>query len=423
MRMRVKLTLILLFASLVSAGTVGGVAYWMLMRDFNKGVLDEAFENFQADVRVYLSEYGGWENAVRHESFHHFATQRHFEAAAGLPRPGGIDRRNQPPYRFLLLNPRGRVLRGLADYPEGSFAPASVRNEARPIEYGGKVVLLAAPVGAPMLTPGDLSYLAAMRQALLTGIGMAVLLAVVIGLVAGQRLSEALGALVNAIRAMQADRETEVHVPVRGRDELSEVATAFNRMSTELSRAHRELRESSELVQAQAEQVRELSIRDPLTNVYNRRHFDEQAGVVYQQAVRYRHPLSLMIGDIDHFKKINDNFSHALGDEVLRRVAELLVEGTRSSDIVARYGGEEFVVLFPETGLEQASLRCEALRCRIEAHPWHELHPELRVTMSIGLSDDVAAGSVEEMLARADERLYDAKEGGRNKVLPEAVVA
>jgi len=134
-------------------------------------------------------------------------------------------------------------------------------------------------------------------------------------------------------------------------------------------------------------------------------------------------PLSVMIGDIDFFKKINDRFSHATGDAVLRQVGAILREHTRGSDVVARYGGEEFVIAFPETELDEAAAFCERLRQKIESHPWRDIHADLAVTMSMGLNGDVGLGSVEKMLAAADALLYQAKHAGRNRVLHRPVAA
>jgi diguanylate cyclase (GGDEF)-like protein len=123
-----------------------------------------------------------------------------------------------------------------------------------------------------------------------------------------------------------------------------------------------------------------------------------------------------MIGDIDHFKQINDRFSHATGDEVLRKVAGIFQSNTRKNDLVARYGGEEFVIAFPETPLEQAVNLCERLREFISNHTWHEINPDLRVTMSMGLNSDLNLDNFEQMLAVADDKLYEAKNAGRNRV-------
>ncbi|MEM7738753.1 MAG: diguanylate cyclase [Deinococcota bacterium] len=162
--------------------------------------------------------------------------------------------------------------------------------------------------------------------------------------------------------------------------------------------------------------IKELSIRDELTGLYNRRHFNEAALQAFSAAQRYAKPLTVVIGDIDFFKRVNDTFSHAIGDDVLKTVARLLTQERREADIVARYGGEEFVIALPETLLENGRQACEVLRQRIEAYPWEAVAPGLTITMSMGLCADTSLSSLEEMLNCADKKLYEAKAAGRNNV-------
>ncbi|NTW50876.1 MAG: diguanylate cyclase, partial [Chlorobiales bacterium] len=166
----------------------------------------------------------------------------------------------------------------------------------------------------------------------------------------------------------------------------------------------------------QAEKLEQQVIKDALTGLSNRRHFDEQYNYEFNRALRYKRPLTLGMADIDHFKKVNDEFSHQIGDEVLRQVARLFQENCRSQDWVARYGGEEFVFLFTETPKVNAVIAAEKVRKAIEKYDWTQVHPGLKVTISIGLSDDVTLGSSEKMLSLADKKLYEAKRGGRNQV-------
>ncbi len=194
-------------------------------------------------------------------------------------------------------------------------------------------------------------------------------------------------------------------------------------MSAELARTHAQLQQSHDTIREQAELLKELSIRDDMTGLHNRRFFTEQVTIAYAQAKRYARPLTVMLGDIDFFKRVNDRFSHAVGDEVLRQVAGILATTTRDTDVVARYGGEEFVVAFTETALSDAVVTCERIRRRIEEHDWSAIHRDLRVTMTIGLDDVVRRGSAEQMLAAADERLYQGKQSGRNRVCAERPAA
>jgi diguanylate cyclase (GGDEF)-like protein len=268
-----------------------------------------------------------------------------------------------------------------------------------------------------VVTPSkqEQEFLDAMRSSLLAGAGAAAALALGLGMVLAGGLSKRLSKLTGAVRAMQGGALRQ-QVPVEGKDEVAALAGAFNEMSEQLARSHEELNASHQTILEQAGQLKELSIRDALTSLYNRRHFDEQANTLYHQAVRHQRPISLVIGDIDFFKKINDNFSHATGDVVLRHVGAILRQHVRLSDLVARYGGEEFVLALPDTDASQAAVLCDKLRAMIEAHPWHEVHPNLKVTMSMGVFADYAVGTAEAMLQKADELLYKAKEAGRNRV-------
>jgi diguanylate cyclase (GGDEF)-like protein len=157
-------------------------------------------------------------------------------------------------------------------------------------------------------------------------------------------------------------------------------------------------------------------VRDGLTGLHNRRYFEEQGQILFNLAVRYQRPFTVMLGDVDFFKGINDGFSHAVGDEVLRRLGEILRSQVREVDIAVRYGGEEFIVAFPETPLESAVLACEKLRQGIEQHPWRELGSGLQVTMSMGLCGNDQMASLEAMVKTADARLYRAKAAGRNRI-------
>jgi diguanylate cyclase (GGDEF)-like protein len=164
------------------------------------------------------------------------------------------------------------------------------------------------------------------------------------------------------------------------------------------------------------EQLREQSLRDVLTNLHNRRSLMMQGEQQMQIALRYESPLSVALFDVDHFKQINDNFSHAIGDQVLQQLALIVRQTMRNIDIVARYGGEEFVIVLPETRLEQAIVACERLRLAIANHPWHTLYQGLHVTVSIGIAELSDDTRLEHLLNRADTKLYEAKRLGRNRV-------
>jgi len=417
--LRIKLIAMLLFVGLAAAFAVGGAAYWMLMQDFNASVRERAFGNFQSDIQAYIGEYGSWDNARRHLLFPEFVMRRRAggEDMARKAFSNGEIPFRRPPFHFLLTDPQGKVLLAPAGYREGQRVGDAILRQARPISVGGRIAALAVPVGVPQLSEQDRAYLSVMRKALLNGMLGATVLAVALGLLLGTRFGARVRELTAAIRSMRPDGELRQQVPVHSRDEMGELAEAFNRMSRELAHAHAELKMTTAQVQSQSEQLKELSIRDSLTHLFNRRYFDDHAMGLYRQAVSGGRPLCVAVGDLDCFKEINDNLSHAVGDEVLRRVAGLMQHSVRRSDVVARYGGEEFVIALVESTEEQAAARCEELRRSIQQHPWHEVHPQLRVTISMGLCGDTERGSVEKMLAAADSALYEAKRGGRNRVV------
>ncbi|MEM6427930.1 MAG: diguanylate cyclase [Deinococcota bacterium] len=197
-----------------------------------------------------------------------------------------------------------------------------------------------------------------------------------------------------------------------------EEAEVIARVGTHVSlyRLRLELHQQLQALEDANARIKELSIRDELTGLYNRRHFNEAALQMFSASQRYARPLTVVIGDVDLFKRVNDRFSHAVGDDVLNMIAQLLCQDRREADIVARYGGEEFVMALPETSLEDSLQACETLRQRIEKHPWEAVASGLAVTMSMGLCADTSLGSLEAMLNCADQKLYDAKAAGRNNV-------
>jgi two-component system cell cycle response regulator len=163
-------------------------------------------------------------------------------------------------------------------------------------------------------------------------------------------------------------------------------------------------------------EAREQSRRDSLTATWNRRYLDERLGTLRGDPGAGA-PVCVALADVDHFKQVNDTHGHALGDEVLRRLVDVMSEELPEDGFCARYGGEEFALVLP--GLEPADAvrLCEEARARVDAHPWHEVAADLRVTVSVGvacLGDGTRPGSPG--LDAADSLLYVAKRAGRNAV-------
>ena len=188
-------------------------------------------------------------------------------------------------------------------------------------------------------------------------------------------------------------------------------------INAQLERSRAELQQRMHELEALHAHVHELSIRDGLTGLYNRRYLDEQFHQLFAQAQRYEWTLAIAIIDIDSFKHINDRFSHLIGDTVLKILAQLLQENIRRADIVARYGGEEFIVLLPETSLEDAQHSCERIRTQVEQYPWPEIAQNLHVTLSVGVAHNHGHARPEDQIREADARLYVAKQSGKNCVI------
>ncbi len=193
-------------------------------------------------------------------------------------------------------------------------------------------------------------------------------------------------------------------VSLATQDELGQLGEAFNAMAENLARSQKALEE--------------LSTLDGLTGLYNYREFHRRLADEMQRSLRYGHPFSLLILDIDGFKAVNDKHGHLAGDEALRGLAALIRQEVRPADDVARYGGEEFAILLPETPGPGALAMAERIRDIVTAHPI--LIPSRRtvaLTVSIGVATyPHDADSEEKLIAASDQALYAAKNSGRNRV-------
>ena len=190
--------------------------------------------------------------------------------------------------------------------------------------------------------------------------------------------------------------------------------------NTELEAKNQQLRALASQLDALNQELRLLSVTDGLTKAYNHRHFQERFKSEFARARRYGDSLSCVMIDIDHFKRVNDDHGHPVGDKVLVRLVEILKDSIRSEDLVARYGGEEFVLLLPQTDAGQAALLAERIRERaaVERLPL-AAGARLTFTVSLGVADytpDRADMDRDSLLSAADAALYRAKTNGRNRV-------
>ena len=175
-----------------------------------------------------------------------------------------------------------------------------------------------------------------------------------------------------------------------------------------------------DLDEAFQRQLYESATRDGLTKLYNKKFFSERMRAEFSYAVRHQTPLTLVMMDIDFFKKVNDTYGHLAGDFVLQRLSQVLLEALRSEDIVARYGGEEFGLILRECPAEHGFLLAERIRRRVEATAFEFNGKRIPVTLSLGCATLLGDGYQlpEALLSAADENLYRAKRAGRNRVEP-----
>jgi diguanylate cyclase (GGDEF)-like protein len=213
-----------------------------------------------------------------------------------------------------------------------------------------------------------------------------------------------LDAQLDALKALS--RQVVVQLELRRSNAWLERRNAVMKESRE-DFAHYEAR----LREVNAELHRQSFI-DGLTGIYNRRAFDLHLVKAVADAVKRRDNVSLVMLDVDHFKHFNDDFGHAAGDEVLRRVAQSLQASARKNDIVARYGGEEFAVILPQTDAQNAHAMAQRLRAAVKETHW----ADRPVTVSSGVATQMERASAEALIAAADGALYQAKASGRDRV-------
>lgn len=191
-------------------------------------------------------------------------------------------------------------------------------------------------------------------------------------------------------------------------------------LQDELLTRNAELDATNHALQESQRELERLSRTDALTGLFNRRYLEERFTGEFERSRRYRSALACLMFDIDHFKRLNDGWGHPFGDRVIRGTAEVLVKTLRDVDLVGRYGGEEFVALLPETGPDEARRVAERVREQIAASPYRtDAGDEVRVTISIGVANypSPAIGGRDAFLRAADDALYKAKQGGRDRVV------
>jgi len=206
------------------------------------------------------------------------------------------------------------------------------------------------------------------------------------------------------------------------RDEIDLVAEGFRTLQdgihSHVANLDAQVASRTAQLQAALDEIRALTVTDPLTGCFNRRHLDSRLSEETLRCHRSGYPLAVLISDIDHFKQVNDTLGHAAGDSVLRGVADVFKDAMRRRlDWVARYGGEEFVIVLPDTDIGRAAAIAERLRQAVEASRFTHGGHQIRVTASFGVAECLVSDDAASLLARADAMLYRAKETGRNRVV------
>ncbi len=328
--------------------------------------------------------------------------------------------------RFRLLREKGEALFSIQN-PVGSRYGARVMQELDDLAYQIIGDFMDKHYEMTRIEMEEkVAYTGAARKkvdiVLLSGALGSLIIAAIFGFYLNKSIVKPIGKFTEGALIIGKGR-LDHRIEIRDGLEINLLAEEFNRMTDRLEDSRRNLekkieertRELNELNRT----LKEISIRDGLTSLYNYRYFYERLDEEIKRAARYKHPLSLIMADVDYFKKINDTYGHSTGDGFLKGVAKCIKENTRETDIAARYGGEEFSIILPETGREGAKNLAEKIRsCVMDCISCSDGSlPEYNLTMSLGVAtfpDD--SSGLEGLIKEADRALYRAKEGGRNRV-------
>lgn len=197
-------------------------------------------------------------------------------------------------------------------------------------------------------------------------------------------------------------------------EEMTYKRVMMEKFTADLERQNIQLQKEIDLRKQAQQRLAEIAVSDPLTGIFNRRKFDEMMDVEIRRETRYPRGLSLIIFDIDFFKRINDEFGHAVGDRVLRQLVMLIAKNTRDADNFFRIGGEEFALLTYAENREELTDAAE--RFRLLAHG-HDFELDRPVNISLGATTFIEGDTADSLFKRADDALYEAKGSGRNKVV------
>ncbi|MBX7117097.1 MAG: diguanylate cyclase [Myxococcaceae bacterium] len=302
---------------------------------------------------------------------------------------------------------------------EGSFLSVAV-----PVEYRGYLGVVVAKYSL-----GDVE--GEVARARLQWLGLALVLWLLVGVVLFSGIDgwvlQPIAELQDAVRLIGEGELSRRVPPLPGR-EMAELSNMVNRMAGALESERDNLERSVDArtreLQELNSRLEQLSVTDALTGIYNHRRFQESLASELLRAHRNLQPFSVLMIDVDHFKKVNDLLGHPIGDELLRQLSAVLGQCLRKSDLLARYGGEEFAALLPGTDKQLALQVAERMRAVVDSEMNSGAEWPQHISISIGVATWPMDGQTKEALvASADAALYEAKHGGRNRVIGTATAA
>lgn len=223
-----------------------------------------------------------------------------------------------------------------------------------------------------------------------------------------------------AVFALNVDLPDPHDLLAQANEQLAQLAMSAHAESAQAKARHEAIEKEKQELEVRNEQLRQQTFRDPLTRVYNRQFLEESLTRETHCAARSAAPLGVIFIDVDHFKKLNDTYGHAYGDEVLKRVAWVINDTIRGTDVLARYGGEEFVVLVSQTSEKGFERLAERIRLRVESEQFVHAGKAVAVTVSVGaaitIPDRQGATVGKTLVEAADQAMYESKQNGRNQV-------
>lgn len=262
----------------------------------------------------------------------------------------------------------------------------------------------------------------ASRLDLLIGVGVILVAAIVLlGFLLVRRFTAPIESLANSMTRFAAG-ELTVRSAIDRVDEIGRLAKAFNLMAAQHQQTHEGMArfnaELEERVASRTQQLREIASREPLTGLYNRRHFNEVLQRRFAEAVRYESELSCIMIDLDGFKIANDAYGHQVGDDMLVLTASTILSQLRTADLAARYGGDEFIILLPQTDARRAEVLADRIMQKFNRE-MDKRYPRATVSMSMGIGSlrELQPMETEELVRAADNAMYRAKAEGKNRIV------